>query len=315
MPPTNELATNPEAQQSIESSLALLQNPAFQEGFVAVQTAEAREAADQIAAAARSEASKLARGEIEDFAAAQLGVSVEEGRQKGKEWGLAVKQAGAAVSEATGGATLQEHLAAEHLTAIESDPVHQAKATEIQQQLVDAEAAAVAEGAAMIADIESRKDDPGFLEATSVWANSPDSQGDVGENGLGYNAGVVHFFEYRGDAKKSSRFKVMDEPASVDGFIDYSGKLKADLEAVGSSTDGRQEAVLQDSEGNQRVYILKPDGELVVAFQKAGDTEPKVTSVIPRQKGKDFEKTVAASLSGHDRGKLNKLGETVQRLL
>lgn len=310
-----EATHKPETSQSVERSLELLQSQDFRDGFIEAQTQAEQETHDQVEAEARSEASKLARAEIEQFAAHQLGMSVEEAKKLGKEWGQAVKAAGGTVSESTGGKTLQEHLFDSHLIAIQTNEGYQTKSKVAEQQLETAKTEAASRVDTLLQELEAAKNDPGFLQAAAAWANAPDKSGDTGQDGQGYNSGIIHFFQYRADVAKSGRFKVMEEPLTVDGFKQFTDKLSADLKAIGSGATENQEAILEDSDGNQRVYILRPDGDLIVAFQAAGETEPRITSLVVRQDAKGFEKNVATTLGGKDKGVLNKLGEQVHRIL
>jgi hypothetical protein len=210
MTTTTEILNQPEAQLSVERTIALLEAPEFQQGFVDVQTSSEREAVDSIIADARTAASGTARGEIEEFTAAQLGTTVEEGKRLGKEWGLALKAAGATTSETTAGKTLQEHLFDTHLAEIETTPDFQQSSSLAREALAQATITASEQATSLIQEIHTRKNDPAFVEAASVWSNSPNSSGEIGEDGQGYNAGLVHFFEYRGDTnKRKNRLQLM----------------------------------------------------------------------------------------------------------
>lgn len=312
---SHEITESQEILPTVESTVALIDSDQFREGFVAVQTQQEQDQVDQIASDAQTKASKAARAEIEQYVAARLGVSVEEGKQRGKEWGDAIKEAGAEVSETTEGKTLLEYLVASQMSAIESDESYVASRQQAEEALQVARTTAEQQAVTLTEELRGAVNDPEFIAATEVWANAPDMSGETGEDGQGYNSGLIHFFQYRASAEKSGRFKVMEEPLSVEGFKAFSKRINEDLQAVGSGNSENQEAILQDSSGNKRIYILKPNGEMIVAFQAAGSETPRVTSVLVRQDEKSLTKNITASLQGNDKGKLNKLGEDVHRLL
>lgn len=165
-------------------------------------------------------------------------------------------------------------------------------------------------------DLQSRQGDNNLQEAFAVWGISPNSKGD-NNNGLGYHAGIVHYFEYRGDKLKSTRFT---EPMSLEGFIERSKKLKSFMDNPDPKANSEIDSarMLEDSSGQKQLFIFTKSNEMVVCFQR--NNEPmKIISAYPSDK-KGLARAVNEYLSPKDTGdlsrkpRLNQLGEGVHEI-
>jgi hypothetical protein len=130
-------------------------------------------------------------------------------------------------------------------------------------------------------DLETRREDPLFLEALDVWGRSPNAAGEIGEDGQGFHSGVIHYFEYRSHPGKTGRYiGTEQERPSIQGFIDFSTQLKALTETPYPSTNRNidSSALIADDEGNRRLLLLTNEGFLIVGFQKANDRMRIITA-------------------------------------
>lgn len=131
-------------------------------------------------------------------------------------------------------------------------------------------------------DFEENKNNPVLLDALESWGRSPNLYGDRGKNDVGYNAGVVHFFQYRADKVKSGRLK--NYPMTIDAFISMTDYLKTLLEHTDSGNIEYMRK-LKDSEGQEQVFILDTKGWMLVGFKKK-DEKMKILSYFPADKKK-----------------------------
>ncbi|GIW61729.1 MAG: hypothetical protein KatS3mg089_0581 [Patescibacteria group bacterium] len=144
-----------------------------------------------------------------------------------------------------------------------------------------------------------------------VWGRSPDSSGDLGVNDQGYHAGVIHYFEYRADAEKNGRYKNTEGEISIDGFIKFSNRLRSFIDNPNpqNNAEVKNATIIEDEQGNRRLYVLTDKGEFIVGFENAQNQEPmRVITIIPGRNDKDYANAVNTELEGkNDRNRLNKL--------
>ena len=121
---------------------------------------------------------------------------------------------------------------------------------------------------------------PQLVEALNVWGRSRNIKGETGVAHTGFNAGIIHFFEYRSHHKKSKKRFKPEHTFSIEGFIVYTKQYEKLLKNPNPATnpDIKISRLLEDSKGNHRLYILAQDGDFVVGFQRAGE-EMKILSV------------------------------------
>ena len=123
-------------------------------------------------------------------------------------------------------------------------------------------------------------------EALSVWAQV-NGKRVFGDNAL-RNSGIVHYFGYRGVAGKENRFY---EARSIGDFTAVSfGIQEGIVNPMLRSADVPEEysqahevdawVDLADEAGNMKRYVLKA-GHLYVSYQAAGDTQPRIITMIP----------------------------------
>lgn len=295
--------------EKLAESIGLLRTESFHDGFLDEATAPQALAVKSHHEESEQLLSRLVNDDIDAEVATRLGYSVEEGKKLGQEWGTMRKQVLLEVDEETG-TTFQERSKQRHAPEVYTQEYHDKES--ILQLEVEHSATSAAESLSILLDeIEQRKQDPAFIEAVNMWANSPNAAGEVGEDGLGFNAGIVHFFEYRGRKGKSDRFARIPEEMSVDGFIQFSQRMYSVMQSVveQSAIDGEvQGAVLRDSDGAERVFALTNDSQRVVGFKPVdGDTHRMTTVLIHGQSPKSLEKDIARVMDGNDKGVVNRL--------
>ncbi len=121
-------------------------------------------------------------------------------------------------------------------------------------------------------EFEILSDSPELLQAMELWGRSRNAEGDK-NNGLGYHAGVVHYFEYRAYPSKNKRF--LNSPLknfSIQGFMDLTASFRETLRPSQNSkitliTNG---LIFEDENKNQRVVIVTPS-YLAIAFKHEGE--------------------------------------------
>lgn len=306
----------PDKPPYLERTLTLLQGGDFRARFTAVHTQSELAVLANLEPEARAEAERSAKQEVKEFAALRIGATVQAAKQLKREWQELINEAKALKLDFTNGLTLQEYSTQYHLANILNSEAYAAKTRQAREALAAAEGEARAWLDGLYEDIEAHRHNPRFINALNAWLTSPDSTTDRGHDGLGYNAGLLHFFEYRGALHKRRRFHLMDEPSNVEGFMDFTERLVEELERVSDANSKHQAVIIGDTEGNQRIYILLPGikGEFIVAFRKADQAEPKLTAMFNRVTQQSFERMVEAVLSGQDRGQINRLGPGIQLL-
>ena len=163
-------------------------------------------------------------------------------------------------------------------------------------------------------DVESRAEDPRLAHALDVWGRSPNARGETGVNGSGFNAGIVHYFEYRTIAEKNGRFKGRNG-CEIDDFIHYSEVLEGLIDTPDPLTNSEilLSAALEDDGGQRRLNLLTRRHDRVVAFARRGDRKPRVVTVIPGGDLPAIEKALDEEMFGQNvKNRLNKLGMGVK---
>ena len=167
--------------------------------------------------------------------------------------------------------------------------------------------------------IPALSEDTEFSQALDRWGSSPNSEGNRGEDGQGFHAGVVHYFEYRQNSEKAGRFsREAPEDFSLNGFVEYTESVAHYVEASDAELEafeGVQGFVrLRDEQGQERL-ILDSDAGFVVGFKKAEEDSIKVITVLPnsnkpKKNTKRFQSAAkAAYQEGNPKNYLNCLND------
>ncbi|NTU72787.1 hypothetical protein HGB07_01265 [Candidatus Roizmanbacteria bacterium] len=308
------------------AELSLLANdPVFQERFVQTQTAVEGVRLAALDIELNKTVERQLRPLIEQSAMQRLGISdIDEARKQGKVWGDALKQT-TEVSLSIGGETktvpIDNMVDVHNKTTItgarsylkaELQPDYDGRVTEAKTALAEAETRQRDILVRLKQEVADRRDDPEFQAAMELWGRSPDSKGQRGVDGRGLNAGVIHYFEYRADKQKNGRYKNSDTAVSVQGFIDYSKKVKELIDHPNTAPAIQAARVIKDDQGQQRIHILTKDGDKVVGFKNSGD-QMRVITIIPGGNEKILEKDVLDELNANpddpkETARLNHLG-------
>jgi hypothetical protein len=316
--------TKPNFQSNSQELVDLLKNPDFQKGFVLVQTQSQREARSAVINALNERVKINATAELLARAAERLGVSVEQGKTRGKEWGETIKMLKDEIVEertrddgSTERITYWQQLN-ERLTADEqNNPEHQQAMAVTEGLIRRAEEIQGQKLQELISEAERRKDDPDLLSALAMWGRCPNAAGDFGTDNSGYHAGVVHFFEYRSSPDKNGRYKYDPIPITIDGFIEYSRKIQRLISDIDPQNNPAVKlfASLQDNDGQLRLFVLSDTGEKVVAFRRVNETGlPKIITIIPGQDEKSMKRSVQDEITGTSRPRLNQLGKGIREI-
>ena len=199
----------------------------------------------------------------------------------------------------------------EELEALLADPMFEASYVSVRSILDPGGRSLATELVKLREDLALRREDPELLEAFDVWGRSPNAKGMKGPDEQGFNAGVVHYFEYRGASiAKARRFKTMPE-MSIQGFIDFSryvDLLISDPDSR-SNLSIQKSAQIRDLEGQKRLLLLTWGNWLVVGFQKPGDRMRAITAGA-QEKPDRFQKIVDEEVSGtpSEDHRVNRLG-------
>lgn len=309
-----EASGQPELQMYVDRTIDLLRAPDFSERFVAVYTGKEVAALERARDDIQVAANQQARAKVREIAAESLGIEVPAIKKPPQLWHDTLKDIGQTVLEHTEGMTLKDYWFGQFMVVVGESEEHTVKLATAQQVLECKQQTTAEQVEELLRELDERRADPELLEAAALWANSPDSQDDRGPDGQGYNAGLIHFFEYRSVLAKIRRFRDLGEPMSADGFVAFSHRLYNELMNSALSTVN-QHVVLEDSDGNRRFYTLCPTGEFIVAFQRTHEALPRMTSMINPVTPGYYEQVVAECLSGDDRGRINKLNPHVRRIV
>lgn len=137
----------------------------------------------------------------------------------------------------------------------------------------------------LIEDLTSLQDPSALLSALELWGRSRDATGDRND-GYGYHAGVVHYFEYRTVPDKNKRF-IGNEYAEcrLQNFIDISESFRPFLR--NAPEEAAQQAhsyiSINDNSDQRRVFI-RTEKVLLIAFQKI-EQPLRLLSFIPNKPG------------------------------
>lgn len=127
-----------------------------------------------------------------------------------------------------------------------------------------------------------------LISALDVWGQARNSQKET-NSGYGYNAGVIHYFEYRASANKNRRFKSDSfKEFSLNNFMELSETFAKLLTGQPSNRTLVSRFDIADSEGRARVFI-KTDKELLVGFKHINQ-RLKLLSFIPNKPGWEGER-------------------------
>jgi hypothetical protein len=151
---------------------------------------------------------------------------------------------------------------------------------------------------------ELKHPNPQLNSALNAWGRSRNKKGEIGLEDRGFNAGVIHYFEYRTSIRKNrNRFKAEHE-LSVDGFISHTKEYQSFLNNPSPAHNPQVEIarLLEDEKGNRRLYILTKDGDFIVGFQKTGQPM-KILSVYLDQTAQKLNKTAEEALHPTERSK------------
>ena len=310
--PTEVLAST-KLREQVQRTIELMCRPEFAERFAATNTKRKTRELETTRNNLRITANQQARATIRGVAAHELGLEVIEAQKLGRDWNDKVREVGRVASDGSG-LSLKDYLLNRELALVADSPEYLSQLVTADQALEKALQRANGQLNCLLEDLLARQEDPLFLRAAALWANSADSQDYKAEDGLGYNAGLIHFFEYRATREKQRRFRDLQDPVTVDGFIGFSHRLYQEL-VKPSQPEVNRRAVMQDSEGNRRFYVLCPNRELIVGFQSPNEALPRMTSMINSVTDAFFDKVLAECLAGGDRGRLNRLGAVVTRLV
>ncbi len=239
---------------------------------------------------------------IEKEALASLGLAdVMEARKLGKKWGDALKS----VSEIT----LETGNNKERLALSEARARLQAsysnRETETGKALVEAEARLDTAKDAVRGRINSLREelttrsmDPSLIEAFESWGQSPDVTGSFGPNDSGFNAGLVHFYQYRGNQEKNGRYRNRNQDFSLDSFISYTESIQNLIKNHDPEVNKEvvSSFVLHDKSGQKRIFVLTKNGDLIVGFCRPQEDGFKIVSVVPGRKLEDVKKSVGEEM-------------------
>lgn len=293
----------------------LVADPAFQERFVRVQTQAETEQLLGITQELNKAVEAQLKPLTEQAAMEALGVTdINAARRLGKAWGEALRGVSAVTirdAQTERRVSIDE---ARTLLTTQLEPTFDQRRDEAQKSLVEAAQRQRQELAQLQQEIEARADDPELIEAMEVWGRSPDSQGHRGIDGTGLNAGVIHYFEYRADLAKNGRFKKAETELSIQGFIEYSRRIRALIDNPNPSTnpDVQTAGMIEDAQGQRRLFILTRDGDKIVGFMRSGEPM-RVITVIPGSNEKAVQRDLTQELQADpndpkETARLNHLG-------
>ena len=299
-----------------EQLTSLLENEQYIEGFAHIETSNERGVIETIEVEAAKEARKEMKLLVSQVAAESLGVTVEEGQRMGKDWGMAMNSV---TSLEYQGETYELEKASNNDLlesigkSIRQQPQFQAKLEEAEDQLTVRHSAAIDQITEMRTELLNSEEDQSLDSAFDAWGQAPDENGNKGKDGSGFNSGIIHYFQYRANEQKATRFKRDKVTFGINGF-----KQKT-LDYVDAITDPEQESVISasifsDEVGARRMVSLTDENEIIVAFANPNE-ELKIVTVFSQKNQKlglkqyksIVDKEVTMEVGADER--LNKLGE------
>lgn len=280
----------------IKETLKLFEDSGFRENFVTTHTkyeAESIKSIDgNLDEEAKSYVNSLVQQDVLKVISQEKGnpdLVIEDARRF-PEFG---KYMGKLRNEGINGTSVND-LYLQRLEAMKLDEEYVSSRKEAEQNLEQAKERELNILRSIYSDLAERHNDTQLLEAFSFWGTSPDSKGYRGPDGNGFNAGLIHYFEYRANAEKNGRYKNETLNFGVDGFIEYTNRIKKEIDNA-SSENSR---LFEDSEGRQRMYTLSEQGDLIISFKKVKDPdkkeeepELKIITIIPGQNKKTLDKS------------------------
>ena len=299
--------------------LKVVTSPDFRTGYIQTQTAQARTELDEIPKGFKKAAGLKATVVKERLAAEKMGKPLEEAVKDARNFRIMMDEVSREQVDQTSpdGTTLQKSrglvLFEQSLEEVESDPQTLKRTEEAETKLKAEETRAGEELTKVIEEVRSRFADKLLIAALASWGKAPNSAGEKGEKGGGFNSGIIHYFEYRANPEKNGRYK-NHPPMSVDGFIGYTDRLMRQIEnPTGDDILGAR--YLKDSDGQERLFLVNSRHELIIGFKRKDEDKLKIVTVVPGQDENSLEKRVKDEMApGNDKGRLNALGESIEEV-
>ncbi|HEY4494150.1 MAG TPA: hypothetical protein VJB95_01840 [Candidatus Paceibacterota bacterium] len=164
---------------------------------------------------------------------------------------------------------------------------------------------------------ELKHPNPKLVEALNAWGRSRNLKKESGPERKGFNAGIVHYFEYRTHLRKNKKRYKTEHTVSIDGFIIYTERYSSFIKNQNPITNPEIETarLFEDPNGNRRLYVLTKEKEFVVGFQRAGQ-EMKILSVYLGQNETMLNRTADAELNSTEqaRARFNHLESPVKEI-
>lgn len=164
------------------------------------------------------------------------------------------------------------------------------------------------------AELAERRMDQDLALALSAWGKSPSPLRGNGSIDLGFNAGIVHYFEYRAVIGKAYRSGLNDAP-TIQGFINYTAMLKTLLHSANplQNTELAVAAWVADRRGTgkRKITVLSKEGLFVVGFQQSPFRPLRIITAIPDTSSGSFIMSLNKDLEGssNSQKRLNRLGD------
>ena len=158
-------------------------------------------------------------------------------------------------------------------------------------------------------DLCAQQSDPELIAALDVWGQSPNLAKSRGEDLKGFNAGVVHYFEYRSSLKEAGRYREgSGYDFSINGFIRFSQKISEIVSNPDVCTELRAYSLFKDPEAQERLILCTQD--LFIVSVKYTGQKHRVITAIPdpelKRLGKNYTSVVAGEPTRS--GRLNEIG-------
>ncbi len=315
--PTVETERISESEQAVRLLESLIDSTAFETQVISVHARKYQDKLTDVQRAIQSAVKEQLKGRkaLEEEVAFTMINEAEPGRFADvkeaqqtlqAKWPIAIRGAKERLLELN--PTVQVN--GEDLPYTESE-AHARKAAEAQfltekitaQKVMEEQRATIIEAFdALKEELELRKADPEFIAALDVWGRSPNAAGERGEDGTGFHAGIIHFFEYRAYRDKAGRFYGREgtykakHDLSIQAFIDFSRELatcttqpRPDL-----NPEVQKATLVGDEEGRLRLMVFTKHGLFLNAFKKVGD-RMRVITAIPQDE-KNFDKRVESEV-------------------
>jgi len=144
---------------------------------------------------------------------------------------------------------------------------------------------------------ELEKPSAELLSALNAWGRSRNALGETGSEQKGFNAGVVHYFEYRTHPRKNIRRFRPADTLNAEGFIAFTKRYEDLINNPNPETNSKiiKARLLEDPKGNRRLYIFTKEKDFVVSFQRTGE-KMKLLSVYMGQDVEMLNRTAEEEL-------------------